>query len=779
MQNKCAIEDTFIQDTGFNHIKQWLKNHCNCQENGEYFETIHPISDLDKLNQQLYETDELFKQLFKKNSLIETKLGDISKSIVSLNVSGDFIDINEFNEIRKMLFYHLDLKKYFKSNEIKLWGRMFPSINESKSIIKKINKVVDDKINIKENASKELKEICKCIKQTQLNIESQIQHELNKYIKLGYLRDNKTVFRSGKILLPVNVSSKNKVKGIIDSFSSTGQTCFIQPISLVELNNKMNELISDKKKEILKILIKLTKNISSSKEFLDEIYILIKYYDRHYTIANFAIVTDAIKPEFKDQLILKDATNPLFILNKKKYIPLNISVKNRNKTIVISGPNSGGKTIVIKSIGLYCLMAQCGIYIPSKQAIMPIFKSFLSDIGDKQSLSDDLSTFSAHMKGISNILNISDKHSLIIIDEMGTGTDPDIGSSLSISILKKLTENESFNLCTTHLAPLKVWANDHPNADNASMEFDNKKIQPTFIFQMGVPGASYGIEIAERMGVDNKIIKDANLNLNQQSFTMETLIKKLNDKQKKITKKIDDLNKQRNIIESEKKIFNDMKQTLEKEKKQAKQKELSESKEYILSYRKKIESLIENIKHENANKLSIKNTKKFIDKTLEDIDKEEQKNIESNYEFNIGDYAKIKGLNDTGIIISINKKIKNAILEVDGKRVQAKINNLIIASNEDDKQISKYIINTKVEPLQSQRLDLRGKRVDEALMELDKFLDRAILSNLKKVDILHGKGTGALQESIHDYLSKIKFIEKFNFAPIDQGGTGITIVEIS
>ena len=779
MQGECIIEDSFIQDTGFDCIKEWLLNHCNCQENQNYFDSLTPISNTVELNNQLSETDELYKALLRKDILVETKVKNISRSIASLSIKGDFIDINKFSQIREMLNYHIKLVKYFKGNHFKFWKEILLPTNESKSIIKEINKIIDEELNIKKNASKEFSQINQLINQTQSKIESKITYELNKYIKLGYLRDNKTVFRSGKVLLPVNISNKKKVKGVIDGFSSTGQTCFVEPISIVELNNKMNELISQKEKEITKILIRLTGNISSNKDFLDSVYGLIKYYDIHCTIANLAVLTNSVKPEFRNELKLNNAINPLFTLKGKKYVPLNISIKNRESTVIVSGPNSGGKTVVIKSVGLYAVMAQCALYIPSTLAILPIFNSFLSDIGDKQSLNDDLSTFSAHMQEISNILRIADRYSLIIIDEMGTGTDPDIGSSLSIAILKKLTDKGSLNLCTTHLPPLKVWASENINAQNACMDFDNKKIEPTFIFQMGMPGSSYGIEIAARMGIHRKIIEDASLNLNQKSFEMEKLIKKINDKDKELTKKIDDLNSKGIDLSNKEIALNKIKTELDEKKKKIRGQELSESKKYILSYRKKIEGLIENIKRANADKLSIKKTKEFIDNTLQEIQEDEEENIKIEQDFSIGDYVKMRGVSEPGVIIKINGKTRGAVLEIDGKRISARISELIIANQTKKKKEKRNLISSIITPLQSQRLDLRGKRVDEAIMELDKFLDKAILSNLEIVDILHGKGTGALQEAIHKHLLTLKFIGEFNFAPINQGGTGITIVEIS
>ena len=778
MRNKCIVDNAFIEDTGFVQIKEWLVEHCNCEENQIYFKNLMPTFDLDKICYELYQTEELLKSLFKKDILIDTKVKNISKSMLSLGVEGDFIDINNLSEIRTMLYYHIQLKKYFKNKKSKTWINITPDTKKTDLIIDEINKIIDKNSNIKPNASRELKKIYQSIQRLEFQIESKISYELNKYIKLGYLRDNKTVFRSGKILLPVNTSNKNKVKGIIDSFSSTGQTCFIQPISILELNNKMNQLISDKNKEIIKILIQLTSNISLKKDYLNEIYSLIKYYDIHYTIANLAIITDSQKPDFGNKIILEKSRNPLFTLNKKKYTPLDISIENQKKAIIISGPNSGGKTVVIKSIGLYSIMAQCGLYIPAKKANLQIFKSFLSDIGDKQSLNDDLSTFSAHMKKISNILNVSDKHSLIIIDEMGTGTDPEVGASLSISILNKLIVSGALSLCTTHLVPLKIWADEHPNASNASMEFDNKKIKPTFIFHMGIPGSSYGIEIAERMGIDKKIIKNASLNLNKESFKMDNLIKQINSKEIELTEKINDFKRKHKKLEEEKVIANQTKINLEKEKKEIKREKLSESKKYILSYRKEIENLIENIKRTNADKLSIKKTKKFIEETLKNISDEESQNIKTDHQFSIGSHVQIRGISESGIIIDINKKSKKMTIEIDGKKITSKASELI-PRNSNIKKPTKYIVNSKIELLQSSRLDLRGKRVDEAIIALDKFLDKAILSNLKIIDILHGKGTGALQDAIHTHLKNIKFIKNFNFAPIEQGGAGITIVEIS
>jgi len=360
---------------------------------------------------------------------------------------------------------------------------------------------------------------------------------------------------------------------------------------------------------------------------------------------------------------------------------------------------------------------------------------------------------------------------------MGTGTDPDIGSSLSISILKKLTQNKSLNFCTTHLNPLKIWATENRNAKNACMEFDNDKIEPTYTFKLGSPGSSYGIEIAQRMGINKNIIKDASKNLNQESFRMEQLLKETSDNHKKSLKELENSkNKNLEIAIKEKKIKESNKE-LNQKIIEFKNMNLTDSNDLLISYRKKIEAIIENIKINNANKESIKQAKEYISGSLNNINKEIKKNQTVNDEvFLVGDKVYINKFDSIGTITKIDKKTKRVKLDINNKKVTSKISDLT-KSIDDDKEHYNIITKYNISPLETFRIDIRGKRVDEAISEVDKFLDKALLYSHKNVDILHGKGTGALQEAIHKHLKTLKFINKFNFAPINQGGAGITIVE--
>ena len=778
MKDKSFIEKSFIDDIGFEHIRSWLIKHTSCKQNINYFEKLCPNFNKDYLTDGFTLTDELLRATTRKEELVIPKLSDISSAIKLLNKENTTLEIVQFEEIRNMLSYYWKLKKKVKGNQFKKWRNKIPSISNVKYIKTEIDQIIDEQSNIRDNASKELNKIIISISKTESTIQDKIKIELRKYSKLGFLRDNKIIFRSGKIMLAVNSSNKRKVKGIIDGFSSTRQTCFIQPISLVELTNTLSELELDKRKEIARVLRILTSKIAPNYKEIDVIYELIKLYDQHLTKALFAYKINAIEPIFSNNLMLKNAMNPIFSLANKKYVPLNISLKKNDRTIIISGPNSGGKTVVIKSIGLYSVMAQCGLYIPASNAKLPIFKSFLSDIGDKQSIKDDLSTFSAHMKSIANIIRKSDENSLIIIDEMGTGTDPDIGASLSISILNNLTDNGSLNLCTTHLNPLKVWADENQNSKNASMEFDSHRIEPTYILRVGSPGSSYGIEIAERMGLDKSIIKNASKSLNKESFKMERLLSEISNNHKKSLEGLRQLKeKKRQIIIKEDKL-NSRKEKLDEDIAKHKENALLESNEFLLSYRKKIELIIEKIKANNANKESIKEAKEYVSRNLDKIaNTMTQSKINPNEKYIIGQKIYIDKFEAEATILQIDKKNKKVKVDINNKRVTINITDITKSITNTEESSKDIIENYNIEPLESLRIDVRGKRVNEAIYEIEKFLDKVLLTNYKTVDILHGKGTGALQKAIHEHLNKMTFINKFNFAPINQGGAGITVVE--
>ena len=779
MENKCYIDESFISDIGFDHIREWLKNHSKCNDNYYYFSQLIPSSNQELLEMEFLYTNEVLKSIERKENLIHEKLNDIAEILNLLKIENSYLQLEDVINIRDMAYYFLKIKNKTTIKNFKLWNKKINPIKNPSKITKTIGAIIDDQNNIKYNASKKLSSIIKLINSINGKINLQVKHELEKYNKLGYLRECKIIYRAEKLTLPVLTTFKNKVKGIIDGFSSSNQTCFIEPISLVELNNELNEAKIEKKKELVKILKKLTSEISLEKETLESIYQFLKYYDRHATIAMLASRLESIAPKFSKIFSLKKAINPLFTLNQKTYVPLNFESNSRHKTIVISGPNSGGKTIAMKSFGLYSVMAQSGLYIPAREAILPIFKFYLSDIGDKQSLDDDLSTFSAHMKQISTIIKKSNKESMIIIDEMGTGTDPEIGASLSISILNKLTINKAFNLCTTHLTPIKLWANSNLNAENASMEFNEETICPTFILKQGVPGPSYGIEIAQRMGIDKKIVKDASKNLNKKSFEMENLIRTINIKQKKLDEKINTINLKEGLLSKKIDDIETLKKNLDEQNKKIKKEQNKIIEKEIKPYRKKIELLVENIKNKNAEKSAIKEAKKFIDDTLIKTENIKIRQFQETINYSLGDYVQINDSSESGIIVNLNQKSKAATVEINNKKITVKTEHLNPIEKEKRKKkknsISKYNVNF----IDSNRLDVRGMRVDEALSTLDAFLDKAILSNLDAVDILHGKGTGALQKSIHKYLRDSKIVKHFDFATVDQGGTGITFVEIS
>ncbi len=778
MADRIYLDSSFTTDVGFHKIREWLADHCRCMQNKNHFIDIEPISNKEKLKSEFEYTDELVSSIFRKDNLPHIRIGLISNTLKSLKIKEQCLEINQIIELKHLIDYFISLNKKIRGKHFKLWSSKIHCTENPNSVIIKIDAIIDDNNEIRDNASSNLKNIVKSISQIQRDIDKKVEFELKKYSKLGYLKENKIIYKEDRATLPVISSYKNKVKGVVDGFSSTRQTCFIQPLSLVELNNQLNNRISEKKKEIRKILKQLTSDIALKQEMLNDIYIKIKYYDIHYTKSLLAGKLNGTTPEFSDKIIFKDAINPLFSLSDKKYVPLNFSSDSRHKTIIISGPNSGGKTIVIKSIGLYALMAQSGIHIPSRVATLPIFKTFLSDIGDKQSLDDDLSTFSAHMKKISEIIKNSSHDSLIIIDEMGTGTDPEIGASLSTSVLSRLTYNKSFNLCTTHLTPIKLWANENKNSENASMEFDEKNIEPTFIFKMGIPGSSYGIEIANRMGIDKDIISNATKSLSRKSFQMENLIASFNSKQKDLEKKINEVDILRNELKQKEKNLNEIQKDLKNEKKEISKNRNSELEEELLGYRKKIEQLVENIKKNQAGKESIKEAQNFVSNTLTEINASREKYMDlAETNFSIGDLVLVESLNETGLLIDINQKNNYAVVEINNKKISISTEQLQPSTEKNTNNNYRTTGHNNVEPISSLRIDLRGMRVDEAIDSLEVFMDKSILSNTDSIEILHGKGTGALQDAVHNYLKESRYVIQYDFAPLDQGGSGITIVE--
>ena len=771
--------DNVLSDLGYDVIQNWLKENCQSYGGKKLSSTFFNYNNLE-LKNELDLTDEIINSFERKDLSLDINIPSIKIWIKLLAIKGSQLSNNHFNDLYNLLELSKKLKKKCNSHNFPKWNEKLNNIIFFNDGQKEILKIFNDQFEIKDSASSNLKKIRKSINL----LKSQTQKKLNSiFLKAktnNWLKNDQLIWKDDRLMIPLDVTHKRKIKGIIHSYSSTRQTAFVEPIEIIEDNNKLNSLYQDETNEVNKILISLGSLFYPYIKEIKNNYNLLILFDYHTSKALFSKKFNCCRPTFnKQNLVFLNAKNPILLITNKTVVDLNFSM-NENKILLISGPNAGGKTVAIKTIGLFVLMAQQGLPLPAKKFTAPLFKKIQIDIGDRQSIDNDLSTFSAHIKNLINILNNADTDTLILLDELGTGTEPEAGTALSQSILEDLINKGSFVFATTHMSALKFWAQEKQEITNAGMIFDNKNIKPTFELQLGLPGSSFALEISNRLGLDKKIIDRAKSLMNKGILKSDNLIEKLELKNQSINalnKKIEHKTitieqKEQELLKKEQKITNIFNN--------AEKLSLEKSQETLINYRKEIEKLINNIKINQASKDSIKEAKNHISSQIKKITKKQKNSpIKINKtDLIIGKIVSVPDFNAKGRILSINEKKNNVILDINGKKITLNTNQLFIEKNQtitkkESKNISKFSISKPT----SFKIDLRGKRVDAAIEDVKLFLDQTYISGMKFIHIIHGKGTGALQNSIHEELKNIKYIDSYNYADANNGGTGVTIVE--
>ena len=646
-----------------------------------------------------------------------------------------------------------------------------------------IEKIIDENGDIKEKASSKLQEIRKDIRDKQTELTRSINKIMKSLDEEGIVREDYLTLRDGRMVIPVKSEHKRHLRGFIHSESSTGQTVYIEPEQTLELNNTIISLSFSEKREIERLLKELTAIIGKKSLELEESFKTIIQLDSIFARAKYSIEiigcfpsTDNSKPFF-----IKDARHPVLLkkLGREKTVPLSSKISDE-KVVIITGPNAGGKTVVLKTIGLNLLLLQSGIHIPAHpDSNFHIFENMIVDIGDEQSLEDDLSTFSSHLLNIKLMLEEANKHSLILIDEIGTGTDPAEGSALAAAILMKLRDLGALTFATTHHGSLKLIAQSEIGFMNAAMEFDHENLSPTYRFKAGVPGSSYAFEIARRIGLQENLLKHAESLIDTDKFKVEQFLVELEEKSNTLQKKLREMELENSRLAGLSSLYKNNLEKLEKEKKEILRSTKTEAKNYLQGINKKVEQVIKELRESNAKHDVIRKAKEIIREAKEENEKLFQQDIELNDEpvdFNIGNLVLIKGTSSSGKILSVDKQKEKAIILVGDLKMSVFFNELsLLKSNPktEDKKSKRYNISET-----DYRLDIRGKRVEETDHEIVRFIDDSYVSGRDRVEILHGKGTGALKKNVKDILEHHEKVKTFYFAPVESGGEGITIVEL-
>lgn len=713
-------------------------------------------------------------------------LPDLRETLAQSTIENSVLDSKKILEILQLAVISRNLSAFLKLNADtapEIYG-ISHKLFVDKVFEHLIQKVIGENGEVKENASSQLISIRKEIngkKDELVKVVNRIVKNLND---LDIVREDYLTLRDGRVVIPVKAEHKRHIRGFIHSESSTGQTVYIEPEQTLELNNEIITLSFAEKREIERLLKELTKLIGTVSIPLRESFTIVSEIDSIFARAKYSIEILGSFPSVnnKKPLELKDARHPIILkkLSRDKAIPLNIKV-DRNNVVIITGPNAGGKTVVLKTIGLISLLLQSGIHIPANpDSNIHFFNNILLDIGDEQSIEDDLSTFSSHLANIMHILEKADQNSLVLLDEIGTGTDPAEGSALAAAVLISLKKKGSIVFASTHHGSLKIIANELDGFENAAMEFDNVNLKPTYAFKQGIPGSSYAFEVAKRIGFTNGFFQIAENYLDTDKFKVEKFLIDLEIKSKKLERQLRDANLENTRLMGLANLYQKNIDRLNNEKKEILKKTKEDADNYLKGINSKIEKVIKELKESNASVNVIKKSHNLIQQVKDEnacIFKESIDLKEIKTDFVAGDFVRIKDTDTSGEILEISKDRKKATLKTGKIKMNIPVSNLEKSNSVIEKAVdTSYNSYSLSSP--DIRLDIRGEKPEYAEFEVIKFIDTAYTSGLDRVEILHGKGTGALKKMVFDLLKHHDKIKKFYFAAIEFGGEGITIAEL-
>ena len=694
------------------------------------------------------------------------------------------LNAKQLLDLANILQTSQNLKEYFNSDIIQkkdfpCLANLFENLYSNSDILKSILSSIIDENTIDDNASSELKKIRNNIRKK----EHEINTKLSSFLHSKYIQESIITIRNNRFVIPVKNEYRSEVKGFIHDISTSGSTVFIEPIVIFDINNEINNLKNDENMEIEKILMKLSSLLFNHTDNLLNTSNLIGLIDFIFAKAKYSKEFDYIEPSINNEKFINliDCYHPL--LDKKLSVKNTIELGTNYNSLIITGPNTGGKTVTLKTVGLICLMAMSGLHIPAKSgSSIFVFDKIFADIGDEQSIADSLSTFSSHITNIAYILNNATQNSLVLLDELGSGTDPVEGASLAISILENLNKLEILTIATTHYHEIKNFALVTNGFKNASVEFDFNTLSPTYKLLIGVPGRSNAFIISKKLGIPEKIISRAKDFINDDTTSVEEILNQIYEDKRKIESEKEKIEKNSQEIEF-------LKSTLQRDSYNLKTQEANiietakyKARQILIDTKEEANNIIkelENSKNPNkSNNLRNKLNKKISELSINQNNENPKKTLDIS-EIKIGLDVKIPSLNQVGTIISNVTKDNTVQIQIGDFKTYFDISKLAIS---DVKTKKSQISNNKKHDFKvssiSPEINVIGQTVDEACFVIDKYLDDCALHGLSPIRIVHGKGTGALRKGIQQFLKNHPHVKSFRLGTFGEGEDGVTIVEL-
>ena len=780
----------------FDRIKTELAKFAKFWQSENLCLTMTVYNDFEKIREQIELTREAKKIIDLAKETPTEFIADVNK--IENNASLSYLEEQELIDLAKTMKSSRLLKKFINENSEDnfLLKEKVQNLISDKETEDKIFETFDENLKIRQNATPELKGLYSSLRDTEQNIRDTVNSLLNNPNFSKYLQENIYTQRDERIVFQVMASNKTKIPGIVHDVSSSAKTFYIEPAQIVPLNNKIREVKAKIRQECVKILVSLTNLVKGRLKELSQCERIMAEIDFHFAKARYAVKLQAVEPEITNEqgyIYFENMKHPLLLISKGEDVVSNnfeIGGRCNYNSLIITGSNTGGKTVTLKTIGLFILMAKAGMFLPCTFAKLYPFKNVFADIGDNQSILESLSTFSSHMTNIIEILKESDEKSFVLLDEICAGTDPVEGAVLAQGILDKLAQKKVTSVITTHYGELKALEFSNPFFKNASVEFNTDTLQPTYKLLIGIPGLSNAISIASNLGLDKDIVENAKTALITQKDPTIAVVEKLQKTHQELSQNLEKAQELKEDSLSIKKQYEENLNQVKKDKKKTLKNIKTKFDSEIMSARAEIKQILDELRQEKTEKIARRaysRLAKLEQNFRSDVDNASDKEqyIEIDWDkVVIGDVVMLKNLHQKVKVITLPDKNKRLTVDMGNMSMKVKTDELAVLDENYKETKKNSIPGTSFKKFElrkyamSQELDLRGYRVEEALDEVENYLDRASLANLSPVYIIHGHGTGALKQAVRDFLKTSPYVAKFRPGEDSEGGDGVSVIDI-
>jgi DNA mismatch repair protein MutS2 len=778
----------FEDKLGFVQIRQKLKGYCLSDAGAAWVDRMRFSTEVDFIRILLKQSLEFLQILEKGEPFPSRYFFDPAEWIQKITLEGNWLEADEFLNLAYSLETIIACKNFLnKSREIypELYKLADP-VAVTTALAQSVFVKIDDKAQVRDSASADLGRIRKKLREEQIRLRKIADQIFRTAVEEKWVPEGALpTIREGRVVIPIQAEHKRKLKGFILDESATGQTVFMEPTEMLDANNEIRDLEHSEKREVIRILRELTDEFRQQLPLLRSAFQFLAQIDFIRAKAKFSQEINAEHPviEKQPEMVWYNAKHPLLYLSlkgKRDIVPLNIELDQQDRLLLVSGPNAGGKSVCLKTVGLLQYMVQCGLLIPvSERSRVGIFENILLDIGDQQSIENDLSTYSSHLRNMKTFIEHANSKSLVLMDELGSGTDPNFGGAIAQAILEELLRKHVWGLATTHYYNLKLFAGQRQGIRNAAMRFDDMNLVPLYILDIGKPGSSFALEIARKIGLPQQTLQEAEKLVGKDLAGFEKLVRSLEKEKQLLSEKTKKLERQESEMKQALTKYQSLSTDIETRKKDIINKAKEEASNLLKDTNREIEKTIRHIRANQAQKLETQKVRKNLQnltQRVEPVIKEEKRSPD---ELKEGDRVRIIGQDSSGVILSIQGK--NATVQFGELKSVAKIDKLEKITGAIEKEMASRLRTSGINVYEkrsnfSETLDVRGKRVDEVIPLLDQFMDTAILLGQGELKVLHGKGEGVLRKVVRDHLKRYKEVASMNDEHVERGGDGITIV---